>query len=388
MTLSLEDVPAAVLTVGADGRLTGATPRCSELFGSDPTGSPLTTILPAGLPRPGRTRVTAIRGGGIPFTADVDVSEAGVIVVTEVEGRRLLEAADTMLGAAFDGVPIGMALYNTDGEFIRVNHAMCALLARTRTDLLGRHDQELTHPDDRQADLDASRDILNGVYDTHACEKRFLLPNGTTVWVLANLVFLRDREGRPVCWVGTFQDVTARKRAEHRLRHLADHDPLTGVANRRRLVADLDRRLVHAARDGERGAVLVLDLDGFKGVNDTHGHDAGDEVLTAVAVSLRERLRTTDVLGRLGGDEFAVILTHVDGATARAIADELIDAVATASDTGVTASCGVVPYGPEEVVSADVLLARADRAMYAAKNAGRNVAVLASGGVAASSSSS
>jgi diguanylate cyclase (GGDEF)-like protein/PAS domain S-box-containing protein len=385
---TLDDVPAAILSVDADRRLTGANSRSHELFGTDPTGAPITTVLPAGLPAPGQWRVTALRNGNVPFTADVDVSEAGVLVVSEVDGRRLLEQADTMLGAAFDGVPLGMALFDTNGVYFRVNGAMCALLGRSRTDLLGRSDLELTHVEDRQADITATADILAGVADTHTCEKRYLRPNGTTAWVLSNLVFLRGDGGHPMCWVGTFQDITARKRSEHRLRHLADHDSLTGIPNRRRLMDELERRLRHASRDGERGAVLLLDLDGFKEVNDTHGHDAGDELLSAVATALGERLRSTDVLGRLGGDEFAVILAHVDSATARVIADELLDAVRKTSPTGVTASCGVAPYTPSEAVGVDELMARADRAMYAAKAAGRDVAVLASEAASSASSAS
>ena len=378
--LSLDDVPVALLTVAPGGRVTAANARCQELFGGDVTGVAAAALLPDGIPARGRARVTAMRAGDVPVTVDLAVTDAGggrVVVLTEVEGLRLLEEADAMMAAAFDTVPLGMALYDTRGEFIRVNRAMCALLARRPEDLLGRRDQDLTHPDDRAADLAAAARILDGSTDSHQCEKRFLRPDGQVVWALANLAFLRDGSGNPLCWVGTFQDVTSRKRSEHRLRHLADHDPLTGVANRRRLVSDLARRLVHAGRDGERGAVLVLDLDGFKAINDTQGHEAGDELLSTVAVALRQRLRATDAVGRLGGDEFAVVLAHVDGPTAGAIAGELLEAVAAASPNRVTASCGVATYGPEERVGVDELLSRADRAMYAAKRSGRGVAMQA-----------
>src|SRR5689334_10049228 len=97
-----------------------------------------------------------------------------------------------MLDAAFDAMPIGMALFNTDGEYIRVNSALCALLGRGADQLLGLRDQELTHPDDRQSDLDAAERILDGEFDTWQCEKRFVRPCGEVVWTYANLTFLRD----------------------------------------------------------------------------------------------------------------------------------------------------------------------------------------------------
>jgi diguanylate cyclase (GGDEF)-like protein len=251
------------------------------------------------------------------------------------------------------------------------------MLDRRPQELLGLRDQELTHPDDRASDVAAAWRILAGEQDTWQTEKRFLRPDGSVVWALANLTFLRDEDRRPLCWVGQFQDITERKRREHRLLHMAEHDELTGIANRRRLVAELELRLEHAARHDEQGAVLVLDLDGFKAINDTRGHDAGDQALVTTAVALRRRLRVTDVLGRLGGDEFAVVLPHVDGEGALGVADQLLEEVRESSRGQLTASCGIALYGPDRPGAPDALLAAADRAMYAAKSRGRDAAVLA-----------
>jgi diguanylate cyclase (GGDEF)-like protein/PAS domain S-box-containing protein len=273
-------------------------------------------------------------------------------------------------------MPTGMALFNGDGQYVRVNQELCRMLGRSTGELLGRRDQEMTHPDDRAADVDIAWRILDGAFDSWQTEKRFVRPDGTVVWALANLTFLRDQDDRPLCWVGHFQDITSRKHDEHRLRHLADHDDLTGVPNRRRVVAELEARLRRASRGDEAGAVLLLDLDGFKAINDTHGHDAGDEVLVAVAAALRRRLRRTDLLGRLGGDEFAVILPDVTPAEAMHVASELLDGVRR-DTTEVTASCGVALYGPDGPQAVDEVLAAADRAMYQAKRRGRDAARLA-----------
>ena len=256
----------------------------------------------------------------------------------EVSGRLLycvralrksvvLEEALRYFDVAFDRSPIGMAVFNTDGEYVRVNAALSALLGRAPEDLLGRRDQELTHPEDRQADLDAAWEILEGRIDTHQTEKRFVRPDGSVVWALANLTFLRDEAGRPLSWVGQFQDVTERHRQEAELRHLADHDPLTGLLNRRSFERALEQHLARVRRYGLQGAILMIDLDGFKAVNDAHGHVTGDALLASAAARLRERLRTSDLLARLGGDEFAALLPAAGREEAEHVARVTVEVV-------------------------------------------------------------
>jgi diguanylate cyclase (GGDEF)-like protein/PAS domain S-box-containing protein len=253
-----------------------------------------------------------------------------------------------------------MALFNTDGEYVRVNAALCTLLGRTQDDLIGIRDQELTHPDDRQSDVDAAWRILNGELSSWQCEKRFVQPDGTIVWTLASLTFLRDEHGRPLCWVGQFQDVTD-------LRRMASRDPLTDALNRRAFDAELAR----CAASGVQAALLLLDLDGFKEINDAHGHHAGDELLRQTADTIRGRLRHDDVLARLGGDEFVVLLPQTDLEQAALVAEDLALLVAgqrfhfDGVERAVTASVGLAP------VSEPLLtLSAADRAMYAAKAVG------------------
>jgi PAS domain S-box-containing protein/diguanylate cyclase (GGDEF)-like protein len=223
---ALAALPDAALELDDLGVVVAANRPAAELFGcpsEDLVGSPLERLVPVcgSAHEPARERVEARRANGVPFLVEIAVrrrSGASLCVLRELGDDALASEAQRRFDVAFDHAPIGMALFNCDGEYIRVNDALCRLLGRSRAELIGRRDQELTHPDDRQADVDVAWEILAGRYDTHQCEKRFVRPDGSTVWVLANLTFLRDEAGRPLTWVGQFQDITARRAAEDALR--------------------------------------------------------------------------------------------------------------------------------------------------------------------------
>jgi diguanylate cyclase (GGDEF)-like protein len=185
---------------------------------------------------------------------------------------------------------------------------------------------------------------------------------------------VRDRDGNPQHFIVQLQDISERKRLEERLRHLADHDPLTGLRNRRLFEADLELQVGRCQRYGESAALLIIDLDGFKQVNDRHGHRVGDDALRAVARTLTRRLRTTDLLARLGGDEFAVLLPHIDRSSAESVAADLTRVIAAcAVDAGesvvhLSASIGFALIDREARDDEQILVA-ADHAMYTAKRA-------------------
>jgi diguanylate cyclase (GGDEF)-like protein/PAS domain S-box-containing protein len=182
---------------------------------------------------------------------------------------------------------------------------------------------------------------------------------------------------RTVGRVWSFSDVTQQKQAEERLQHLADHDSLTDLLNRRRFKEELQREISRADRYRRGGALLLLDLDNFKVVNDTHGHIWGDEVLRGAARLLRSRVRSSDILARLGGDEFAVLLPEADEVRARKLAEELLEKFrehtidTDQGEVGVSTSIGVVTLDAIGLDGPDPLVA-ADGAMYQAKREGRN----------------
>ncbi len=167
------------------------------------------------------------------------------------------------------------------------------------------------------------------------------------------------------------------EKTEAELRFLADHDSLTGLVNRRRFRVELDQYVSFAARYGGRGAVMVIDIDGLKGVNDSLGHQAGDTLIRRVAEILRERVRATDIVARLSGDEFAVLMPQTDTAGALQLGEDLRAQVAegmplNAEVDGATISVGIAMFGGQGEVGAEAVLVAADQAMYEAKHEGRN----------------
>src|ERR1044072_6767037 len=173
------------------------------------------------------------------------------------------------------------------------------------------------------------------------------------------------------------RDTTERKRFENQLQHLADHDALTELFNRRRFDQEVAESVAYAARYKGKGALFLLDLDRFKYVNDTRGHKAGDEVIRAVGRALKDSVRKTDVVGRLGGDEFAVLLRDADRDTAERIAEGMLETIRErrlpleGQRISMTPSIGIVCFDDEEPSVEDVMVS-ADLAMYAAKEAGGN----------------
>ncbi len=182
---------------------------------------------------------------------------------------------------------------------------------------------------------------------------------------------IMDAEGKIRGGVVTFNDITEMKRSREQFEQLASTDPLTGLANKRTLKQRLDLLVAEGAR-GRRFAVIMVDIDHFKHINDGFGHQCGDEVLMRVAKALSGRVRSTDLVARYGGEEFCILLTDVDAEAAIHVADELRKVI-TAGDfpTQVTASFGVCAFSPR-ASSTEALMLGADRALYRAKNEGRN----------------
>ena len=298
--------------------------------------------------------------------------------VTDRQRReRALRDAEALFRGAFERAPIGMALTRPDGGFERVNDALCEMLGYSEEQLTTEGFARFTHRDDVETDLEAQRAMLAGECDTYHVQKRYVHAQGHPVWVELSVALVRDASGAPLYFVSQMVDVSERRRNERKLRYFADHDPLTGLFNRRRFEVELDRQVAYAARYRPGGAVLLLDLDNFKYVNDTLGHRVGDELIRGVAEVMRARLRSSDVLARLGGDEFAVLLPEAGREQAEQAAEALRRAISTHAmavdgrTVHTTASIGATLID-ERTVPGDQLIVESDLAMYAAKHAGRD----------------
>jgi diguanylate cyclase (GGDEF)-like protein/PAS domain S-box-containing protein len=315
-----------------------------------------------------------------PATGEVAEAHATVRDVEErMRAQAALTEAEEHFRSAFEEAPIGMALTSPDFRFLRVNRALCAITGYSREQLEGLPIASITHPEDLKADRDARSAMLDGESSTYHGERRYLHASGSAVWMLVNSTLVRDANGEPLHFLSQMQDITDRRRHEAELRHMADHDPLTGLLNRRSFERELQRHVAHVERYGSQGAAIVLDLDHFKTVNDTLGHSAGDDLIVRVAHALRTRLRDSDALARLGGDEFAILLSMATPEEAHAVAEAVLESVrtqtvptATGRTRTVTASLGLALFSRTPQLTGEEVLVNADLAMYDAKEAGRD----------------
>jgi diguanylate cyclase (GGDEF)-like protein/PAS domain S-box-containing protein len=297
------------------------------------------------------------------------------------KGRR---SAEDRFRSAFENAPIGVALVAIDGEalggFLAVNRAMCTLTGYSEQQLVETSLDEITAPEDRQVDSAQRRRLMRGKFDSYTVEKRFLHHEGHELWGQFSLSLAPEADGGTPYAILQMQDISERRRFEQRLRYLADHDSLTGLANRRRFRGELERQIDFYARYGGQGALLALDVDHFKHINDTAGHQAGDNVIREIADMLRARARVSDAVARLSGDEFAVLLPQTDREGALRFAEDLRREVRArpnpAGPEPVTVSIGVAMFAGDTEEDGEPAMVAADLAMYDAKEQGRDRVVL------------
>jgi len=292
-------------------------------------------------------------------------------ITGRVAAEHALRDAEERFRRSFDEAPIGMALVSLEGRWTKVNDALCEIVGYPQSQLMELRFQDITHPHDLSADEEFVRQMIAGERSTYQMDKRYLHAGGHVVWVQLNVSLARDAGGQAMYFIAQIQDITDRRHFEERLKQMALRDHLTGLYNRRGFEQELDRELASARRYQRGGAVLMIDLDGFKAVNDTLGHKAGDALLTGIARVLEDRLRETDVLGRLGGDEFAVVLPEVSADQAATVVAALRSAITshtpllTGQHVHMTASIGFVTFDGNQ--GAENILAAADAEMYTAK---------------------
>lgn len=341
-----------------------------ELLGEERARIALETTI---VSRDGRRVVLSWSSRRLP---GADGRAMGALAIgRDVTAEREAEQSLRLHASVFDTAE-PMVIADREGQLIRVNEAFTRLLGETEERLLVRSLAELG---DAGGDSVWSRLVEEGRWHGELLERH---RDGREIPVRVVLSTVRDSRGEITHYIGHWQDISERKAFEARIERQALHDPLTRLANRRLLLMRLEQELARARRTAGHGAVLFLDLDHFKQVNDSYGHALGDALLTGMAERLQTVLRAEDMAARLGGDEFVVLLGPESGtledAAGRAhrVGEKLLGELRRSMNLGgyelrLSGSIGVALY-PDEQVGAEQLLQRADHAMYRAKGEGRD----------------
>ncbi len=290
-----------------------------------------------------------------------------------------LRAQETLLklyASVFTHAREGIMITDASGTILEVNDTFSDITGYGRTEVVTRNPKLLSSgrqsPDFYAAMWESLRN--NGHWAGELWDRR---KDGSIIAVQITISAVRGESGQPQNYVALLSDITSLKNHQQQLEHVAHHDALTGLPNRVLLADRLHQAIIQCQRRSRLIAVAFLDLDGFKKINDLHGHEVGDALLIALAGVMKSALREGDTLARLGGDEFVAVLsdlTQVDDA--RPVLERLLQAAASQVEVGglslrVSASVGVALY-PEDGTDSDLLLRAADQAMYKAKQKGRN----------------
>jgi diguanylate cyclase (GGDEF)-like protein/PAS domain S-box-containing protein len=401
----LEAAPDAMIVAGADGRIALVNAQTEKLFGyerEELIGQPVETLVPARFhgvysghreayvsdphPRPmgADLDLRAVRRDGTEFPVEISLSpletDEGTLVtaaVRDISDRRRVELERAHLAAIVESSDDAIIGKTLDGTIISWNRGAEELYGYRADEVIGRNVSILLPPD-RPEELSGLLELIADGQEVEPFETVRVHRGGRLIDVSVSVSPVVDAAGKVEGAASIARDITERKRVESQLQFLADHDVLTGLFNRRRFIEELTQRVELANRYGRSGAVVMLDVDNFKEINDTLGHRAGDDTVRAVASVLRRRLRSTDVLARLGGDEFAVVLPEADGDQAVAVASDLLETLrrtplfVSGRRARVTTSAGVAMFEPGGDADAEQMLAFADLAMYEAKEAGRD----------------
>ncbi len=301
-------------------------------------------------------------------------------ILRDISLRKEMESAlkesEAHLRGILENAPIGLATASPEGRFTKVNPSFCEILGYEAGELEKFTFQEITHPDDLPSNLDNYRRLLGGEIPSYTMEKRYIKKDGNAVWTQLTTSLLRDAMGNPLHFIAQIEDISERIRTREQLHHLAYYDTLTDLPNRRLLLEKLDWALNQARRHDRSMAVMFLDLDRFKQVNDDLGHDVGDELLRNVAARLSACVRKGDIVSRQGGDEFIIVLTEISHPEdAVLVAEKIIESMSAPIEIGphritIGISIGIAlhPAGGKDDMGS--LMKKADRAMYAAKDSG------------------
>jgi diguanylate cyclase (GGDEF)-like protein/PAS domain S-box-containing protein len=385
----------AIFTLTCDGVIETWNPAAERLFGysaaqaigqsRDLLSAPGSTVDSSDQALAGQTtrhEGQAMRRDGSVFEVGATLSPirsgAEIVGVTcimqDISGRKIAERELQRLADAAEHGTDTIVSIDLEQRVRHWNRGAERLYGFSAEEAIGRPVGELNGftigYQEANARIQDSITMVLGGEAVRQAETRRRRKNGTVVDVLNTLTPWR-RDGRVVGVTAVGIDISERKQLELRLQNLADHDPLTGIFNRRRMVEELDRQLRYADRSRRTGAVLTLDLDHFKLANDTYGHATGDAILKAVATGLLSRTRDTDVVARMGGDEFTLILPEATEDQAVLVARDLRTLFGE-QQTGrpIVISVGIALFLAEQEFTADEILACADTALYEAKEHG------------------
>ena len=304
-------------------------------------------------------------------TFDITASKLAEAELRETEARWKLALDSTGDGVWDWDIPSGVEIFSK--RFMEMYGYGEGELA-SRTDEFDAR----THPDDLEQLLRNRQAHLDGHTPTYINEHRIQCKDGSWKWTLSRgMVISRDAHCKPLRMIGTHTDITGRKHSEALIWQQANFDPLTGLPNRRMLRDRVEQEIKKSRRDGGHLAILFIDLDHFKEVNDTLGHDRGDLLLVEAARRIRRCVRESDTVARMGGDEFTVVLPELAGSDSMArITQDILNAMAAVFQLGdeqvfVSASIGITVY-PQDATEVEGLFKNADQALYVAKGAGRN----------------
>lgn len=317
----------------------------------------------------------------VPIIRDQQVCGA-VVVFHDISSRKktesALRASEKSFREIMEFAPIGMAIVSLEGRFTKVNQALCEIVGYSNDDLVATTFQEITHADDLAKDLEYVQQLLDGKINAYQMEKRYIRHDKAVVWVQLSVSIFRDEENASQYFIAQIEDITARKHQYDEVTQEAYFDALTGLPNRRMLLSRLHAlhaRLQHAKH---AAALLFLDIDHFKQINDTLGHDVGDVILKEVSTRIQSCLRQTDTVSRLGGDEFVILLPELtQHDDAEHVAQKILNSFVLPVQVNerslyIGLSIGVTVCATGGQVTVTEWMKQADMAMYEAKGAGRN----------------
>jgi len=314
-------------------------------------------------------------------TVELDGSTALLCIAKDIraqhEAETKLRRSEQRFRGTFENAPLGMLLADTTGRIFEANRFTADLLAYDEKLLPGMHLSRLLPVKDRSRLLDILEQLLSGEISNSHSERRLVAQNGVEIWVNLHVVLQTSEDESPLYFIIQMADITEMKRGQERMERLAFYDTLTDLANRRLFNDRLQQAIARTQRSRKSAALLYLDLDQFKRVNDTLGHDAGDALLKHVSLRLQKCVRKEDTVARPGGDEFTIILSDINSISdashvAEKILSELRKPIAIAGQQlVVTTSIGITMM-PQDSNDAQTLMRNADMAMYKAKERGRN----------------